>query len=49
LFVAVEFIPPALVAYDREDLYSLFVEDEAVVAIFVPWVFCRYYADVVIV
>ena len=48
LFVSVEFVPPALVAYDREGLHSFFVEDEAVVAVFVSWVFCRDYADVVV-
>ncbi len=48
LFVSVEFVPPALVAYDGEGLQSFFVEDEAVIAVFVSRVFCQYYADVVI-
>jgi len=45
LLVSVEFIPLALVAYNGEGLHSFFVEDEAVVAIFVLRVFARYYFD----
>ena len=46
MFVSVEFVPPALVAYDGEGLHSFFVKDEAVVAIFVSWVLCWDYVDV---
>ena len=46
LLVAIEFVPPALVAYYGEGLHSFFIKDEAVVAIFVLWVFLWYYADV---
>ena len=46
LFVSIEFIPPALVTYDREGLHSFFLEDEAVIAILVSWVFAWYYLNV---
>ena len=46
LLVMVEFVPPALVMYDREGLHSFFVKDEAVVAVFVSRVITRYDTDV---
>ncbi len=44
--VMVEFVPPSLVAYYGEGLYSFFVEDEAVTAVFISQVFSRDYVDV---
>ena len=48
MLISVEFVPPALVAYDREGLHSFFVKDEAVIAVFVSRVFRRYYVNVVV-
>ena len=46
LLVTVEFVPPALVVYDRKGLQSFFDEDEAVIAVLISWVFCWHYMDV---
>ncbi len=46
LLIVVEFIPPALVMYDGEGLHSFFIEDEAVIAIFVSQIFAGYDVDV---
>ncbi len=46
LLVSVEFVPLALVAYNGEGLHSFFVENKAVIAVFVSQVVRRYYADV---
>jgi len=46
LLVTIELVPPVLVVYDRKVLQSFFDEDEAVIAIFILWVFCWYHVDV---
>ena len=43
--IAVEFVPLALVSYYREGLHPFFVEDKAIIAVFVSWVFHWYYVD----
>ncbi len=42
----VEFIPPALVVYNRKVLQSFFDEDKAVIAVLILWVFRWHYMDV---
>ena len=46
VFGSVEFIPAALMAYDREVLQSLFDEEEAGMPVFVSWIVCWYYVNV---